>query len=180
MIKIHSSIIRALALFTGKLRYDYIHFELNADKTIMVSANGPSMLTICQAEPNDFVCKFNIDPNVFPKTKESYEITKSETEMLITAGPTVVHTPMNDGNYPYFRNIIPKVFGDISQMKHYDPEQVMLFKKASKILGGSIYPIIRPNGIVDIGLPHVVGVIAPLNMGKADPTTHSIAPDWLK
>ena len=179
-MKIHSSTIQALALFTGKLKYTHIHFELNADKTIMVSANGPSILIVCQYEPNDSVCKFNIDPKVFPKTKDSYEITTSESSIDITAGPTFTHVSMNDGNFPYFRNVVPRAPGDTSEIRHYDPEQVMLFKKASKILGGSIYPIIRPNGIVDIGLPHVVGVIAPLNTGKADPTTHSIAPDWLK
>lgn len=58
----------------------------------------------------------------------------------------------------------------------------MLFKKASKLLGGSHFPIVHPNDIVDIGLSNVVGVQAALSYeiikSKDIPVIDS-APSWL-
>lgn len=67
--------------------------------------------------------------------------------------------------------------------KSYDPEYLMLFKKASKLLGGTQYPIVHPNDIVDIGLSNVVGVQAPLSYAsikKDGIPVVDVAPNWLE
>lgn len=94
-----------------------------------------------------------------------------------------IEVPQIDWRYPDYRRVIPSKPAEKIEHKSYDPEYLMLFKKASKLLGGTRYPIIHPNDIVDIGLSNVVGVQASLSYAsvkKDGIPVVDVAPSWLE
>jgi len=187
-MRVSPKTIRALTLFVAKkdLR-EYlmnINFELQLNRTILTATNGHILLTVCIDEPNEKEDNFKIPPASFPKSDIDYEVTRGEDgKVYITNGLVKVEVPQNDWRYPDFRRVIPSKPADKIEHKSYDPEYLMLFKKASKLLGGTHYPIVHPNDIVDIGLSNVVGVQSPLrceNIKSKDVPVIDSAPSWLE
>lgn len=187
-MKVSPKTIQALALFVPKkdLR-DYlrsINFELQLDKTILTATNGHILLTVCIEGSNEKEDTFRITPASFPKSDIDYEVTREDDgNVYITNGLTRVYVPQDDYKYPNYRRVIPSKPAGKIEHKSYDPEYLMLFKKASKLLGGTQYPIVHPNDIVDIGLSNVVGVQMPLRYERIKTdgiAVVDVAPSWLE
>lgn len=181
-MKIKPEIIQALSLFVPKkdLRHYSmnIHFKLQLDKTILVATTGAVLICVCIDEPNEKEDSFLIPPASFPKSKIDYNVSRDDNGLVyVTNEIARIEVPEIEGSYPDFRRVIPtKSAGEITY-KNYDPELLVLFKKASKLLGGYTYPIVHPNDIVDIGLPNVVGVISPLRIPET--CAMPVAPYWV-
>lgn len=187
-MKVSPKTIQALALFVPKKDIrEYlmtIHFELQLTRTILTASNGHILLTICIDEPNEKADTFMIPPGSFPKSDIDYQVFRGDDgKVYITNGLVRIEVPQIDWRYPDYRRVIPSKPAEKIEHKSYDPEYLMLFKKASKLLGGTHYPIIHPNDIVDIGLSNVVGVQAPLSYAsvKTDGVpVVDVAPSWLE
>ena len=188
-MRVSPKTIRALALFVAdkKELRSYlrsINFELQIERTILTATNGPTLLVICIDEPNDKADTFKIPPASFPKSDIDYEVTRADDgKVYVTNGLSKVEVPQDGLKYPDFRRVIPAKQEENPVHKIYDPELLMLFKKASKLLCGTKYPVVHPNDIVDIGLGNVVGVQAPLrveNIKTKDVPVTDVAPAWLK
>lgn len=186
-MKVNPKTIQALTLFVAKkvvrTCLTTINFELQLDKTILTATNGQVLLTVCIDEPNEKEDTFKTPPGSFPKSGIDYEVSRGEDgKVYITNGLVKVEVPQTESIYPDFRRIIPTKPAEEIEHKCYDPEYLMLFKKASRLLGGARVPIIQPNGIVDIGLSNAMGVIAPLTLPKSRPTGYQAveaSPSWL-
>lgn len=181
-MKIKPEIIQALSLFVPKkdLRYYLmnIHFELQLDKTLLVATTGAVLLCVCIDDPNEKEDSFLIPPVSFPKSKVDYEVSRGDDgKLYVTNDLAKIEVPKIEGRYPDFRRAIPTKSADEITLKNYDPELLVLFKKASKLLGGWEWPIVYSNDIVDIGLPNVVGVIASIR--SPETCVMPIAPYWL-
>lgn len=187
-MKVNPETIQALSLFVAKkdLREHLrcIKFELQANRTILAATNSHIMLVICIDDPNEKEDTFLIPPSSFPKSSVDYEVARGEDgDVYITNDLVKIKVPQNDQYYPDFRRIIPSKPAEKIEHKHYDPEYLMHFKKASKLLGGARYPIVHPNDIVDIGLSNVVGIQSPIRYETIKSTSVpliEVAPDWLK
>ena len=187
-MRVSPKTIQALALFVAdkKELRSYlrsINFELQLERTILTATNGVALLTICINEPNDKEDTFKIMPCSFMKSKIDYDVTRAEDGKVYIANPFAKTEAPQDGiKYPDFRRIIPAKQEENPVYKSYDPELLVLFKKASKLLCGTKYPVVHPNDIVDIGLGNVVGVQAPLrvkNIKAGDVPIIDVAPAWL-
>lgn len=187
-MKVSPKTIQALSLFVPKKDpREYlkdINFELQLGRTILTATNGHALLTVCIDEPNEKEDTFKIPPASFPKSDIDYEISRGEDgKVYVTNGLVKAEVPQNEWRYPDFRRAIPSKPVEKLEHKSYDPEYLMLFKKASKLLGGTHYPIIHPNDIVDIGLSNVVGVQASLSYAsvkKDGIPVVDVAPSWLE
>ncbi|MBA3756189.1 MAG: hypothetical protein H0X02_08205 [Nitrosomonas sp.] len=186
-MRVNPKTIQALALFVAKkdLRV-YMHdinFELQLDKTILTASNGHILLSVCIHEANEEEDTFRIPPASFPKSDIEYEVTRGDDgKVYVTNGLAKVEVPQDQSRYPDFRRVIPSKRAENVVHQSYDPEYLMLFKKASKLLGGTEWPIVHPNNIVDIGLSNMVGVQMPLryeNIKTKGVATVDVAPDWL-
>ena len=62
--------------------------------------------------------------------------------------------PLIDATYPDYRRIVPKTFDNTAAQ--YDPDQLVVFKKARKALGGDGVPVLTSNGQ---GPAHVAVVV---------------------
>lgn len=186
-MKVSPKTIQALALFVAKKDVrEYlmsINFELQLNRTILTATNGHVLLTVCIDEPNEKEDTFKIPPASFPKSDIDYEVTRGQDgKVYVTNGLMKAEVPQTELRYPDFRRVIPSKPADKIEHKSYDPEYLMLFKKASKLLGGTQYPIVHPNDIVDIGLSNVVGVQSPLryeNVKSKDAAVIDVSPSWL-
>jgi hypothetical protein len=71
-----------------------------------------------------------------------------------------------DGKFPDWRRIVPKPIYDIEQKpSQFDPELLIRFSKAAKILGQKTVIVTHNNNgaaLVSIGMPNYAGVIMPL------------------
>ncbi|SOD19365.1 hypothetical protein [Nitrosomonas ureae] len=187
-MKVNPKTIQALSLIVPKKDIRYylmnINFELQLDKTILTATNGHVLLTVCINEPNEKVDSFKIPPESFPKSTVDYEVTRGDDgKVYVTNGLVKSEVPQDDGRYPDYRRAIPSQPAKNIEHKSYDPEYLMLFKKASKLLGGTHYPIVHPNDIVDIGLSNVVGVQMPLryeSVKSGDVPVIDVSPAWLE
>lgn len=188
-MKVSPETIKALSLFVAdkKEPRSYlrsINFELQLERTILTATNGVALLTICIDEPNDKEDTFKIMPGSFMKSEIDYDVTRAEDgKVYITNGLARTEVPQDGIKYPDFRRVIPAKQEENLVHKSYDPELLMLFKKASKLLCGTKYPVVHPNDIVDIGLGNVVGVQAPIrveNIKAGDVPVNDVAPAWLK
>ena len=188
-MKVSPKTIQALALFVAdkKESRSYlrsINFELQRKRTILTATNGNALLTICIDEPNDKEDTFKIMPGSFMKSETDYDVARGDDgKVYITNGLAKTEVPQDESRYPDFRRVIPSEPAENAVHKSYDPELLMLFKKASKLLGGTQYPVVHPNDIVDIGLGNVVGVQAPLrvaNIKTENTPIIDVAPTWLK
>ena len=188
-MKVSPKTIQALALFVAdkKETRSYlrsINFELQLERTILTATNGVALLVICIDEPNEKEDTFKIMPSSFMKSDTDYDVTRAEDgKVYIANGLAKTEAPQDGIKYPDFRRTIPAKQEENPVYKSYDPELLMLFKKASKLLCGTKYPIVHPNDIVDIGLGNVVGVQAPLrveNIRTKDAPVTDVAPAWLK
>lgn len=187
-MKVNPKTIQALSLFVPKkdLR-EYmmnINFELQLHRTILTASNGHILLTVCIDEANEKEDAFKIPPASFPKSDIDYEITRADDgKVYITNGLAKVEVPQSEYKYPDFRRVIASKPAEKIEHKNYDPEYLMIFKKASKLLGGAQYPIVHPNDIVDIGLSNVVGVQMPLRyeaVKSKDVPVIDVSPAWLE
>jgi len=186
-MKVSPKIIQALTFFVAKKDVSgylkSINFELQLERTILTSTNGHVLLCVCIDEPNDRVDSFKISPESFPKSEIDYEVTRAEDgKIYVTNGLMKVEVPQVEARYPDFRRVIPSKPAENLERKNYDPEYLMLFKKASKLLNGTKNPIVHPNNIVDIGLSNVVGVQIPLDYSRVktdEVATVDVAPSWL-
>ncbi len=191
-MKVNPKTIQALTLFVLTLfvpRKDIreylrnINFELQLDKTILTATNGQVLLTVCVDAPNEKADTFRIPPGFFLKSEIDYEVSRAEDgKVYITNGFTKTEVPQTEGVYPDSRRVIPTNPAKELEHKCYDPEHLMLFKRASKLLGGAEYPIIYPNGVVDIGLWNAVGVVARLNLANLRDKGYQVvdtSPSWL-
>ncbi|MBY0473743.1 MAG: hypothetical protein K2Q13_01630 [Nitrosomonas sp.] len=187
-MRVSPKTIQALTLFVPKKDVRpyllNINFELQLERTILTATNGHVLLSICIDEPNEKEDTFKIPPGSFPKSEIDYEVTRGEDgKVYVTNGLMKAEVPQDEYRYPDFRRVIPSKPADEIKHKSYDPEYLMLFKKASKLLGGSQYPVIHPNDIVDIGLAIVVGVQMPLRMTNdkgVNVYTNNVSPAWLE
>lgn len=187
-MRVSPKTIQALALFVAdkKELRSYlrsINFELQIERTILTASNGPALLVICIDEPNDKEDTFKIMPGSFMKSETDYDVARGEDgKVYVTNGLSKVEVPQDGLKYPDFRRVIPSKPAENPVHKSYDPELLMLFKKASKLLCGTKYPVVHPNDIDDIGLGNVVGVQAPLrvkNIKAGDVPIIDVAPAWL-
>ena len=187
-MKVSPKTIQALALFVADKKesrsyLQNINFELQLERTILTASNGNALLVVCVDEPNDKEDTFKIMPGSFMKSDTDYDVTRAEDgKVYITNGLAKTEVPQDGLKYPDFRRVIPSKPAENLVHKSYDPELLMLFKKASKLLGGVKCPVIHPNDIVDIGLGNVVGVQAPLrveNIKTKDVPIIDVAPAWL-
>lgn len=188
-MRVSPKTIQALTLFVAdkKELRSYlrsISFELQIERTILTATNGHALLTICIDEPNDKEDTFKIMPGSFMKSEIDYDVTRAEDgKVYITNGLAKTEVPQDGLKYLDFRRAIPTKQEDTIAHKSYDPELLMLFKKASKLLCGTKYPIIHQNNIVDIGLGNVVVVQMPLrveNIKTKDVPIIDVAPAWLE
>ena len=187
-MRVSPKTIQALALFVAdkKELRSYlrsINFELQLERTILTASNGPALLVICIDEPNDKEDTFKIMPGSFMKSETDYDVARGDDgKVYITNGLAKTEVPQDGLKYPDYRRVIPTKQEENPVHKSYDPELLMLFKKASKLLCGTKYPVVHPNNIVDIGLSNVVGVQAPLrveNIKAGDAPVTDVAPAWL-
>lgn len=187
-MRVSPKTIQALALFVAdkKESRSYlrsINFELQLERTILTALNGSALLVICIDEPNDKEDTFKIMPGSFMKSETDYDVARGDDgKVYITNGLAKTEVPQDGIKYPDFRRTIPAKQEENPVYKSYDPELLMLFKKASKLLCGTKYPVVHPNDIVDIGLSNVVGVQAPLrveNIKAGDVPIIDVAPAWL-
>lgn len=187
-MRVSPKTIQALTLFVAdkkELRscLRSINFELQLERTILTATNGPALLAVCIDEPNDNEDTFKITPSSFMKSEIDYDVTRAEDgKVYITNGLAKTEVPQDGLKYPDFRMVIPTKQEENPVHKSYDPELLMLFKKASKLLCGTKYPVVHPNNIVDIGLSNVVGVQVPLRFENAktkDVPIIDVAPAWL-
>lgn len=164
---IDSKYIKALSLFVAnnkETRYylQYINFELHADRTIMTACDRHVLLSIMLPKDNETIDNFSLPVSAFNKSK-SFTIARHDEKLVsVWGGGIETKAPICETKYVDFRRAIPKK-QDSTEHARFDPELGVLFKKASKLLGGTKYPITYPNGFVDIGLHDVVGVHMPLN-----------------
>ena len=181
-MRVSPKTIQALALFVAdkKEPRSYlrsINFELQLERTILTATNGAALLTICIDEPNDKEDTFKIMPGSFMKSEIDYDVTRAEDgKVYITNSLAKTEVPQDELKCPDFRHVIPSKPAENLVHKSYDPELLMLFKKASKLLCGTKYPVVHPNDIVDIGLGNVVGVQAPI---RVENIVNDVAPAWL-
>lgn len=187
-MKVSPETIQALSLFVADKKksrscLQSINFELQPERTILTATNGVALLAVCIDEPNDKEDTFKIMPCSFMKSKIDYDVTRAEDgKVYITNGLAKTEVPQDGLKYPDFRRVIPTKQAENPVRKSYDPELLMLFKKASKLLCGMKCPVVHPNDIVDIGLGNVVGVQAPLrveNIETEDVPIFDVAPTWL-
>lgn len=186
-MKVNPKIIQALSLFVPKKDiHEYlksINFELQLKRTILTATNGNILLCVCIEEPNEKADTFLIPPASFPKSDIDYEVIRdTDGKVYVTNGLVKVEVPQDGSRYPDFRRVIPSKPGETLEHRHYDPEYLMLFKKASKLLGGTRYPIVHSNNIVDVGLSYVVGVQMPLDYERVKikgVAIVDVAPSWL-
>lgn len=188
-MRVNPKTIQALALFAAKKDpREYlmsINFELQLERTILTATNGHILLVVNVDEPNEKEDTFQIPPGSFPKSDIDHEVYRGEDgKVYITNGLTKVEVTQADHVfYPDFRRVIPSNPAEKIERKCYDPEYTMLFKKASKLLGGSQYPVIHPNDIVDIGLSNAIGVQMPLRyevIKSEGVPIMDVSPSWLE
>ncbi len=90
-----------------------------------------------------------------------------KTWSMITNSVNVNFLPV-DGKFPDWRRIVPKPKYDIEQNpSQFDPELLIRFSKAAKILGQKTVIVTHNNNgaaLVSIGLTNYVGVIIPLTL----------------
>ena len=164
---IDSKYIKALSLFVAnnkETRYylQYINFELHADRTIMTACDGHVLLSIMLPKDNETIDNFSLPVSAFNKSR-SFTIARHDEKLVSVWGDGIeTKAPICDTKYVDFRRAIPRK-QDSTEHARFDHELGVLFKKASKLLGGTKFPINYPNGFVDIGLYDVVGVHMPLN-----------------
>lgn len=186
-MRVSKNIIRAMSLFVAskkELRFYLrsINFELHLDKTILAASDGTVLLSLKLDEPNDHEDNFMIEPHWFDSVKSDfYDIHKEDDGRVCIAAPNIkVYAPQNDVTYCDYRIIIPKIAEENPPHQYFDPERSSLFKKAAKLLGGNVYPLIHSNGLVDLGLPNCVGVQAALRCdGVESVFLDGRGPDWL-
>lgn len=183
---IRSNIIKALSLFVAKkddtrayLRC--INVELQADRTILTATDGVTLLSICVPGENVVPGVCNIPPSAFLKG-DWYVVEMDEAgKVIVRNSDYTTEVPQDGQKFPNFRRVIPARPSDDRQ-RQYDAELLVRFKKASKLLGGIEYPIVRTNNFVDISLEHVVGIVMPLDDGKAYAKAahgEGVSPSWL-
>ena len=137
-MRVSPKTIQALALFVAdkKEPRSYlrsINFELQLERTILTATNGAALLTICIDEPNDKEDTFKIMPGSFMKSEIDYDVTRAEDgKVYITNGLARTEVPQDELKCPDFRHVIPSKPAENLVHKSYDPEYLMLFKKASK------------------------------------------------
>lgn len=187
-MKVSPETIQALSLFVAdkKELRSYlrsINFELQPERTILTATNGHVLLCVCVEGENEKEDTFKIPPASFPKSHVDYDVDRAEDgKVYITNGLARTEVPQDGLEYPDFRRVIPSKPAENLVHKSYDPELLMLFKKASKLLCGMKYPVVHPNDIVDIGLSNVVGVQAPIkfeSIKTKDVPVNDVAPAWL-
>ena len=187
-MRVSPKTIQALTLFVADKKelnscLRSINFELQLERTILTATNGTALLAVCIDEPNDKEDTFKIMPGSFMKSDATYDVSRGEDgKVYITNGLAKTEVPQDELRYPDYRRVIPTKQEENVVHKSYDPELLMLFKKASKLLCGTKYPVVHPNNIVDIGLGNVVGVQMPLrveNIKTKDVPIIDVAPAWL-
>lgn len=164
---IDSKYIKALSLFVANnkdTRYylRYINFEAHPDKTIMTACDGGVLMSIVVYEQHAEFDNFSLLPSAFNKGKEFF-VCRNDDKFINIAGDGIESkAPICESKFVDFRRAIPKELAENAKFEFFDPELLIKFKKASKILGGSKYVMAYPNGFVDIGLHGVVGVCMPM------------------
>ena len=90
---------------------------------------------------------------------------EGKTWSMITNSVNVNFLPV-DGKFPDWRRIVPKPsYSTEKKFSQFDPELLICFSKAAKILGKKTVIVIHNNddaALVSIGLTDYVGVIMPL------------------
>jgi len=181
-MRVSPKTIQALSLFVPKVDpRGYllnIYFELQLDRTILTARDGASLLAVCIDAPNEKEDTFKISPACFLKSSICYDVTRADDgKVYVNNGPTSVEVPQDGVAYPDFRRVVPAKEA-LLELKQYDPELLLRFKKASKLLGGQMFPFVHSNSVVDIGLPNVVGFLMPIRtQGCVYPNV--VSPAWL-
>ena len=184
-MRVNPKIIQALSMFVPKKDIRpyllNINFELQINRTILTACNGHVLLCVCLQEENEKEDTFKLPLSSFQKTTIDYEITRGEDgKVYVTNGLVKVEVPQDEYKYPDIRRAIPTTLDvKVNGTKTYDAEYLLLFKKASKLLGGREHPVIQSNDIVDIGLSNVVGLNMPVILQQYVPVV-SVSPEWLE
>ena len=102
-------------------------------------------------------------------------LTIDGANVSIAYNASVTTAPLIDATYPDYRRIVPKTFDNTPAQ--YDPDQLAVFKKARKALGGDGVPVLTYNGQgpahVAVVVPYhskeyeVFGVVMPLTRPTA-------------
>ena len=102
-------------------------------------------------------------------------LTIDGANVSIAYNASVTTAPLIDATYPDYRRIVPKTFDGTTAQ--YDPDQLAVFKKARKALGGDGVPVLTYNGQgpahVAVVVPYhskeyeVFGVVMPLTRPAA-------------
>ena len=71
-------------------------------------------------------------------------LTTDGANVSIAYNATITTAPLIDATYPNYRGIVPRSFDGTAAQ--YDPDQLVVFKKARKALGGNGVPVLTYNG----------------------------------
>lgn len=182
-MRVSPKTIQALSLFVPennvRTYINNIYFELQLNKTILVATNGAAMLVVCVEGGNEKEDNFKIPPASFTKSNIDYEVSRNdEGKVCVVNGLVKIEVPQTEDRYPDFRRVVPGKESPL-ELKQYDPELLLRFKKASKLLGGQMFPLVHSNNVVDLGLSNVVGVLMNVVVKGANPYTNGTSPAWL-
>ena len=174
-IVINKSALQAMDILAGKKDVRYylngVRLEGSLDHLRMIATDG-HILGIYQQEWTED----NRIVEPFALTIPSEIIAKADKKMPNVLScedgkwqlDNVLFNPI-DGNYPDYNRVLPRteITNEVAQ---FNPDFIVRFQKAGKLLAKNAVPTIGHNGssssLVDIGLPNFIGVMMPIRTEK--------------
>ena len=150
----------ALAASTEQTRYylNGVHVQLVDEKTVHFAGTDGKGAIMARQHLGDAITPRDSEALragvIVPLTLiNSIKVNRHAdyAELTIAGGTASIHynastttAPLIDATYPNYRGIVPKAFDGVPAQ--YDPEQLMTFKKAHKLLGLDGVPVVTYNG----------------------------------
>ena len=178
----------ALAASTEQTRYylNGVHVQQVSENTVHMAATDGKIAIMAREHISDQPIDSALQKGVIiplellnriklNRHADYATLTINGATVSIAYNATVTTAPLIDATFPDYRRIVPKTFDNTPAQ--YDPDQLVVFKKARKVLGGDGVPVLTYNGQgpahVAVVVPNhskdyqVFGVIMPLSRPAA-------------
>ena len=192
MIQIDKKQIQAALLFAAKkdIRYylNAVLVETTPGETRLVATDGHALLVQRYAAVNAETVSVVIPRDVLEGVKGGGHIVGVRDALgwsLIDGNTRTAFTP-TDGQYLDYRRLLraTKAQSGDTSAGHFNPEFLVKYQKAARILGSKEYPFIRQAGekngafVTTQGLPDFLGVIMPCRLGFSEKSPDEGIPAW--
>jgi DNA polymerase-3 subunit beta len=171
-IIIRNDLLRAAAMFASTEQYRFylcgVYVESVGERLRLVSTDGKvlfaAQVEIGAHEPVKVIIPLDLIKRL-PTTKRKHDhidMVIEGNKIALTYMGTTISADAIDGAFPDYARIVPN---EISyEAAHYDPEQIVQFTKAARLMGTSERPHVFNNG----GAPAIVRIVPAAHMPRVN------------